>query len=723
MDFYTAEAYGGVQSATPATHMPDSRDLVRRLTADLQRASGALDTLINVLPVGIGVAEDRECRRIRINRAFAEQLGLTVEQNASLSAPEGERPRFKVLIDGVEVDSDDLPIQCAARTGAEVGPIECEIVRPDGRRLTLYEFAAPLFDEDGSVRGAIGVSMDITERLRSEQEQRFLAGASEILSSSLEYEHTLRALAKLAVPFMGEYCTVDVLREDGSFGRVEFVVDDPALQDIAEGMKRYPPRLERHDSPSARVLRSGEPHLQRQCTADILDLEAQNAEHHGLLTALGMNGFIMAPLTARGRTLGLLSVGLRRTSRRAYTDRDLQLAIDIARRAGLALENALLYQQAQEANRLKEEFLATLSHELRTPLNALLGWTQMLKVRAADDAFRLRALESIERSARAQGVLINDLLDVSRVVSGKLKLESQPLDLQSVLLAAVDAVRPAVRARDIELDVSAAPIRNQVIGDADRLQQVIWNLLSNAVKFTPPGGRIEVTVAQSGGAVQITVADTGGGIDPAFLPHVFERFRQADSGTTRVQGGLGLGLAIVRHLVELHGGTVTVESEGLGRGSLFVVTLPTKQGPAPAARDARPAADQLPANVLQGVRVIAVDDDADSRELLLVIMQDAGAEVMAVGSAHAALEALDSFNPHVAIVDIAMPEVDGYDLMRQIGRRADAPPAIAFSAYVGSDALQRSREVGFAMHLAKPTDYRRLVKAVAELAGAVESCR
>jgi signal transduction histidine kinase len=297
-----------------------------------------------------------------------------------------------------------------------------------------------------------------------------------------------------------------------------------------------------------------------------------------------MNGFIMAPLTARGRTLGLFSVGLRRTSRRVYTARDLQLAIDIARRAGLALENALLYQQAQEANRLKEEFLATLSHELRTPLNALLGWTQMLKVRAADDAFRLRALDSIERSARAQGVLINDLLDVSRVVSGKLKLESQPLDLQSVLLAAVDAVRPAVRARDIELDVSAAPIRDQVIGDADRLQQVIWNLLSNAVKFTPPGGRIEVTVAQSGGAVQITVADTGGGIDPAFLPHVFERFRQEDSSATRRHGGLGLGLWLVQELVKAHGGTISAASAGPGRGSTFIIRLPLVSEPSAADR-------------------------------------------------------------------------------------------------------------------------------------------
>jgi CheY-like chemotaxis protein len=252
---------------------------------------------------------------------------------------------------------------------------------------------------------------------------------------------------------------------------------------------------------------------------------------------------------------------------------------------------------------------------------------------------------------------------------------------------------------------------------------VIWNLLSNAVKFTPPGGRIEVTMAQSGGAVQITVADTGGGIDPAFLPYVFERFRQADSSTTRMHGGLGLGLAIVRHLVELHGGTVTVESEGLGRGSLFVVTLPTKEGAAAPPHPPRSLAADVPSNALQGVRVIAVDDDSDSRELLLVIMQDAGAEVMAVGSAQAALEALDSFSPHVAVVDIGMPDVDGYELMRRIARRRDAPRAIAFSAYVGSDAVQRSKEAGFAMHMGKPADYKRLVKAVAELAGAVESYR
>ena len=694
--------------------MAESRDLIRRLTMDLQRASSALETLIDVLPIGIGVAEDPECRLIRINRAFAEQLGISLVQNGSLTVLDGDRSPFKVIMNGREAAAEDLPMPRAARTRKEVGPIECEVVHSDGRRVTLYEYAAPLFDADGSVRGAVGVFVDITERLRVERQQTFLAQASEILSSSLDYESTMSGLAKLAVPAMGDYAAVDVLREDGTCHRVEFVVGDESLRDVAEGLKRYPPRMA-VDSPAAQALRSGRPLLAAECSPDTLQRAAQSREHYELLARLDVRSFVMAPLTARGRTLGLFTVGIR-DPRRQYGESDLQLAADIARRAGLALDNALLYRHAQEANRVKDDFLATLSHELRTPLNALLGWTQMLRTRAADEAFRLRALESIDRNARAQAVLINDLLDVSRVMSGKLRIEAEPVDLEGVVLEAVDAVSAAGRARDIELRLSIAPLRAQVLGDGHRLQQVVMNLLSNAIKFTPAGGRIELSLEQTGGAVQIAVTDTGAGIDPAFLPYVFERFSQADSTTARRHGGLGLGLAIVRHLVELHGGTVTVESEGLDCGSRFVVTLPTIEAPAAAGGRNRSATERHASAGLRGIRILAVDDDADSRELLLLAMQEAGADVMAVGSATAALDALRTFTPHVIVADIAMPDLDGYDLMRAVAGRQPAVRGVALSAYVGLDAEQRSMEAGFALHLGKPADYAKVVDAVAELA-------
>jgi signal transduction histidine kinase len=556
-----------------ATVDQDPLELVRRLSAELRRRAADVDAIFDLLPIGIGIAEDPECRHIRVNRAFAEQLGIEVGRNASLSAPPEERPPFKVFRDGRELTGDELPMQVAAREGIEVRDFEVDVVHPDGRRVSLYEYAAALLDEQGRVRGALGVFVDITARRRVEQEQRFLAEASRLLTSSLDYQSTLAALAQLAVPSFGDYAAVDVQRDDGTFQRVAFVVADPALEPIAEGLRGFPPALAL-DSPAAAAIRTGEIRVAHECPDEVLARSAQSPEHLALLRRLGPTSLMLVPLRARGRTRGLLTFGS--VSGRQYDDGDLALVGDVGARAGLALDNALLYRDAQEANRLKEDFLATLSHELRTPLNALLGWTQLLKAPALDDATRARALESIERNARAQAVLISDLLDVSRIITGKLRLNLQAVDVPAVAQAAADAIRPAVRARDLDLTVSLAPQAGEVMGDPDRLQQIVWNLLSNAVKFTPPGGRVALSVASLAGAVQITVADTGDGIDAALLPYVFERFRQGDSSATRTQGGLGLGLAIVRHLVDLHGGTVEAQSDGHGGGARFVVTLPAK---------------------------------------------------------------------------------------------------------------------------------------------------
>ncbi len=555
------------------------------------------------------------------------------------------------------------------------------------------------------------------ERTRSghsgvEWELRFLADASAILSSSLDYEKTMRALARLAVPMFGDYCAVDVIRDDGTFERVDLVVDDPSRLELAARLRRFAPTRSVH-GPAMEAIESGSAVVENDAVPERAARSAQSAEHLALMQQWGARAFMMVPLRARGRSLGLFTVGS--FGGRQYSELDLTFALDVAGRAALALDNALLYRDAQDANRLKEDFLATLSHELRTPLNALLGWIHMLKMPNADEATKKRALESIERNARAQAVLINDLLDVSRVVSGKLRLDQKPVDLPAVVLAAIDAVRPAARARDIELNVSLGRVAREVWGDPDRLQQVVWNLLSNAVKFTPPAGRIELSVEETGGAVQIAVSDTGAGIDAAFLPHVFERFRQADSSTTRLQAGLGLGLAIVRHLVDLHGGTVTAASAGLGKGATFTVTLPTRRSDVVAAPEPPPV-DNAPN--LKGVRVLAVDDDEDSRELVLLTARAAEAEVMVVSSAASALDALSSFRPHVIVADLAMPGMDGYALMQKIGRAVEGspPPVIAMSAYAGEEDLERTRQAGFARHLGKPADYQRLVATIAELA-------
>jgi PAS domain S-box-containing protein len=689
-------------------------ELTRQLAQALHHRVDELEALFDMLPMGIAIADNPACTDVRLNRAFAAMLGVPQERNVSLSATSSAGFRF--LEEGREVAGDGLPLRRAADERREITQVELDVARADGSRIALFMHAAPLFDEEGGVRGAVGVALDVTERRRIETEQRFVSEASRVLASSLDYESTFPALAEIAVPTLGDYCAIDVLRDDGGVARVAFVANDPAKQALGRDLRRFPPSL-RVDSHATQVIRTGEPVLIEQVTAEMLDRSAQSAEHARLLHEFAPRSLIMAPLRARGRTLGLMTAGTL-TSSWTLGPRDLPLVVDIASRAGLALDNALLYRHAQDANRLKDEFLTTLSHELRTPLNALLGWAQILRTQPVSESATERAVESIERNAQAQLVLINDLLDVSRVISGKLRLDLKPVDIAGVVTAAIDAVRPAARARELEISVTIAPLRLEVRGDADRLQQVVWNLLSNAVKFTTPGGRVEVSVEEPGNAVQISVRDTGIGIDPAFLPYVFDRFRQADSSTTRAHGGLGLGLAIARHLIDLHGGIIMAESDGNGRGARFSVTLPAASAIQNEAIATSPDGSRTESAMLDGLRVLAVDDDPDARELTVVVLQSAGAEVAAVASADAALSTLDAFNPHVVLADIAMPAIDGYELLRAIRQqRGDRPPVIALTAYVTPDEVERAKTAGFARHLGKPVPHDVLIETIASVAG------
>ncbi|HJX27034.1 MAG TPA: response regulator, partial [Thermoanaerobaculia bacterium] len=337
-------------------------------------------------------------------------------------------------------------------------------------------------------------------------------------------------------------------------------------------------------------------------------------------------------------------------------------------RARLLVREQELRRQAEDANRMKDEFLATLSHELRTPLNAMLGWAQVLRLGKVDAAAASRALETIERNARVQAQLIADLLDVSRIITGKLRLEVQAVELPRIIEAALDSVRPGADAKGIRLDVRLDPLTSPVMGDADRLQQVIWNLLSNAIKFTPQGGMVQVGLRLEGGSAEVRVSDTGAGIRPDFLPYVFDRFRQAESTITRSHGGLGLGLSIVRHLVELHGGSVAVQSEGEGKGAVFTVRLPVRASiPDGALINERvDTAARVWDNpmLLGGVRVLIVEDEEDTRELLVASLRQCGADVTATASVAEALACLDRALPDVLVSDLAMPEEDGYSLIR-----------------------------------------------------------
>jgi signal transduction histidine kinase len=401
-----------------------------------------------------------------------------------------------------------------------------------------------------------------------------------------------------------------------------------------------------------------------------------------------------------------------------------------ARLAEDALRDALAREQvvraaAEAANRTKDEFLATLSHELRSPLGVILTWVALLRSGRIDDAGRVRALEAIERNTRHQAKLIEDLLDVSRIISGKMRLDVAVVNLTEVVDAALDGVRHAADAKVIHLDFAHDAMVGPVSGDPARLQQVVWNLLSNAVKFTPRGGRVAVRVERVDSQAQIQVTDSGRGIDPAFLPHIFERFRQADSSTKRSEGGLGLGLAIVRHLVELHGGSVSAESRGFGEGSTFIVHLPMRAVSLPLAtttpaRTVTPPPPMGPLPDLNGMRVLVLDDEPDAREAIAAVLEGCAAEVTAVATVREALAAVQRGAAQVVVSDIAMPSEDGYGFIAQLRRlpadRGGTIPVVALTAHAGSQERQRILATGFDEYLAKPIEPQELAAVVSRMA-------
>jgi signal transduction histidine kinase len=377
--------------------------------------------------------------------------------------------------------------------------------------------------------------------------------------------------------------------------------------------------------------------------------------------------------------------------------------------------------EAEAANRVKDEFLATLSHELRTPLTSMLGWAGLLRGTPIDGAMLDKGLEAIERNARVQTQLIDDLLDVSRIVSGKLHLDVRPVELSSVIEAAITVVRPAADAKSIRLNSMYEPAIGAISADSARLQQILWNLLSNAVKFTPEGGSIEVRVERVNAHARLTVSDTGQGISPEFLPRVFDRFRQADSSSTRDYRGLGLGLAIVRHLVELHGGTVQAESNGTGQGASFSVTFPILTGRIEPTLPQTGEHRRYGAPKLNGLRVLIVDDEADALQIISTVIAQTGAEVKTCESAHEALLTLEEWRPDVLMSDIGMPGEDGYSLINKVrslpAERGGQTPAAAFTAYAREEDRNRALAAGYQMHIAKPVSSGHLVAMIARLAG------
>ena len=630
------------------------------------------------------------------------------------------------------VHPDDVPRRRealqAALASREPFEVEYRLRRADGRYRWMLERGLPRFAADGTFAGYIGTCIDMHDRREAEKRDRLLSQAAHVLGQATEIEDALEQVAALAVPLLADVCLVHVTATSGH-GSLRFantVADQDLL--LKELRERYPPPASVPCFPT--VLRTGESMVLAEITQPVLELTAVDDAHLDLMSRLQWRSALCVPLRARGRVLGVLGLA-NATDRAPLGEADLTFAVELAQYLAAAVDGGLLlreakasYEQVLESSRLKDEFLATLSHELRTPLNAIVGWSRLLMDGQLSETESARAVETIHRNAAAQNQLIADMLDVSRIVSGKLRLDLREVDPAAVIGAAVDTVLPAAHAKGIALQTVLDPGAGPITGDPDRLQQVVWNLLANAIKFTPRGGHVLLRLEKPDSVVAITVEDNGPGIDPEFLPFVFDRFRQADSSSTRRQGGLGLGLAIVRHLIELHGGTVHADNRA-GGGAIFTIHLPRRAVSARAASAERhPAQDvaaTAPAISLEGVTVLTVDDKQESLDLVSVVLERRGAHVFTALSAAQGLDMLKRERPDVVLADIEMPGQDGLTFIRKV--RSLPPgeggriPAAALTAYASSSDRTQALLAGFDMHLPKPVQPDELAAVVARLAG------
>jgi PAS domain S-box-containing protein len=576
------------------------------------------------------------------------------------------------------------------------------------------------------------VQSDVTKERRDRDSAEFLASVSTALAPSLDLETTLERVTRLVVPRQAEQFAIYL--ESGA-GPVELVTvahaDEPRAELLWDLHSRYPLVPELEGAVDLKLGRHGV--LVPQVTEAVLAEVARSEEHLAALRGLRLGSYIAVPLVGHGRVIGAISLSRGRESPR-YDELDVVMMEELARRLAVAVDNAQLFEltqrerrRAEEANRAKDELLSVTSHELRTPLNAILGWSRMLLSGTLDAAKQRRALETIERNAKIQVQLVDDILDVSSVITGKLRLNVTPLDPVAIVEAAIDVVRPAADAKGVRLDIAIDRGAGIVNGDAGRLQQVFWNLLSNAVKFTPRGGRVELELGRRDGYIEVVVRDSGQGIEPGFLPHVFQPFRQQDASVTRVHGGLGLGLAIVKHVVELHGGQIDAFSEGLGRGATFVVRIPvassleaTRRRPSgPPMVAVEPSAPLSCPPELQGLRVLVAEDEPDARELVCAVLERCEMQVTCACSVTQALNLFHERPPDVLLSDIGMAGESGYDLIRRVRalppQAGGAVPALALTAYASAADKQRALTAGFTAHTGKPADPQELVRLLVEL--------
>jgi PAS domain S-box-containing protein len=661
--------------------------------------------------------------------------GARVEDSPTWRAFTGrtiEQWRGSAWLDAVH--PDDAPaVRAAWRRAVEEASsyeVEYRLRRHDDVYRMVLARAIPVRHADGSIREWVGTITDVTEKRLAERQLEFLAKSGKALTESLDFDVTLGAAARMMVPALADWCWVDLVEEDDAVRRLQVVHANATDAPLAAALQAFPANV-KTGHPAAAVMANGRAMLLPDISDETLRAAARSPDHLELLRALNLRSAIIIPLSTHGNLRGVLTMGTARTSQHAYGQSELEFADEVGRRISLALDNAFLFgaaqaerKRAEEANRAKDDFLATMSHELRTPLNAMLGWVTLLRAGTLSEDRRVRALETIERNARVQAQLIDDVLDVSRIISGKVRLNAVNVSLLHVVEAAVETIRPVAEAKGVGLEVLLDADAGTIMGDPDRLQQVYWNLLANAVKFTPKGGHVTVRLERSGSSLDVIVEDTGKGISREFLPHVFDRFRQADSTITRAYGGLGLGLAIVKHLVALHGGTIEVQSDGEGKGARFVVHVPAASSNAGAQGRAleplKASGTELECPpAIRGMKVLVVDDEADARELVQTLLEQCRAEVDTASSAADALALLGTREYDVIVSDIGMPGQDGYAFIaavRALGaERGGRTPAVALTAYARTEDRTRALLAGFQSHVAKPVEPLELLVVVANV--------
>ena len=623
------------------------------------------------------------------NKLAAEAWG----REPALNDP-GERfcGSFRLFaVDGTPMLRDDCWMALALKETRRFAAKEVIIERPDGSRRAVLSHASPLFDEAGAMVGAVNILLDITDRKLAEDAMR---ARKDELDSTVRHLNAVLRQMPMAIAVVDAPSGRVVLANDKSAEVFpQAAVDDVAAVRGFVGLHEDGTAFDPHEWPLARSITTG---------------EIVVGEDVPIVRRDGTRGYVRVTSSPIRSENGSIVAGV-------VTYGDVTEEVFAKRQ----IESHL--QELKNANRMKDEFLATVSHELRTPLNAILGWVRMLRSDALSAEKRERALETIERNATSQAQLIEDLLDVSRIISGKVRLDVATVDVAAVVENALDSVRPAASAKGVTLHQVVDPSAGPVLGDSERLQQIVWNLLANAVKFTPKNGAVRVAVNRREPFVDIVVADDGAGIESDFLPSVFDRFRQADATPAREHGGLGIGLAIVRHLVDLHGGTVRAESEGLGKGTTFTVSLPilSLRSRTLERTTPKPTTDPRPSE-LSGVQILVVDDEPDARELMSELLTSREAQVLTAGTVDEAIRLVKEHRPDIVISDIGMPGEDGYALVRKLralpASDGGKTPAVALTAYACSEDRTKALIAGFNMHVPKPVEPAELFAVLASLA-------